>query len=144
MVVSQDDRTSGVFDRATKDFSGMNQRCVKRANGDLMAVDDLVLRVHRDDVKFFLQAVGHQPGEVPLTECDRFFAAADFDDRTKPCLRFLNSTAKFNADLEPFVRFRCQSKFVSMGLIELVDFELTQNLIGPIAGSQQHFQKLFV
>ena len=54
VVVNQNHRRCCVFDGDPEDFSGMNEAGIERANGDLMGIDNLIFRVQRYDMKFFL------------------------------------------------------------------------------------------
>ena len=64
-----------VLDGRAKDFTGMNEAAVERADTDALRAEHLVLGVQADDVKFLLLAIGCQPRKVFLAEIDSVLRA---------------------------------------------------------------------
>ena len=77
VVVHEQDRRGAVADRCTEDFAGVDQARIEGPDGDPMACDRAVLGVERNDMEFFLHAIGGQSRESSGAVSDRVIAAAD-------------------------------------------------------------------
>ena len=78
VIVSQNDRRRGVFDRGAENFTRMDKTRIQRSDGDLVRIDDLVFCVQRNDVKLFMLRVGDQAAKVALAELNRISTAGYF------------------------------------------------------------------